>query len=187
MSRRISALTELLVKVASMAFLIVTGCDSAAPPTPAGLGVSETAARQIVESEVNRQSDGRLALVNFKKTDGQASEESGIKRYRMQYEADVKANEDCVVFKNPRFSDDFMTLSPPNRSGFPAVASLQKEQVMHVTGWVRFEKTEKGWGFDTFEKPMMVPRSPAPTAEMQRMIEESQRIQQKEARQKDGG
>src|ERR1017187_3590530 len=55
----------------------------------AGCSVSPSAndAEQVLRQQVDSESGGQIKLVNFKKTDGQKFELSGIQGYIMAYEA----------------------------------------------------------------------------------------------------
>ncbi|MBI4713341.1 MAG: hypothetical protein HY762_08600, partial [Planctomycetes bacterium] len=69
-----------------LAGIMFTGCSGGGGnQTP-----SDDDGRKIIEKTIQENSNGRINLLGFKKTDGQKMEVIGVKVYEMQFEAEIK-------------------------------------------------------------------------------------------------
>src|SRR6185436_9302996 len=110
---------------ALVAMLVLTaGCSSLGTP-------DESDARQVLE----QRSGGLYKVTGFRKTNGQAFENSGVKGYRFEYSADVECLKVNWNSPYPPLSDTF--------AGGPQCTAVG--QVHHMNGTIVFEQTEKGW------------------------------------------
>jgi hypothetical protein len=92
---------------------------------------SESDARQVLEA----RSGGLYKITSFHKTNGQASETSGVKGYRLEYEADAECRK--VNWDSPY---------PPLRDDFAGGLQCTRVGEIHkMRGTITFQQTENGW------------------------------------------
>jgi hypothetical protein len=111
-----------------LAFSLLLGCllcaCSASYP-------SESDAQQVLEA----RSGGLYKITSFRKTNGQSSETSGVKGYRLEYEADAQCLK--VNWNSPY---------PPLRDDFAGGPQCTKVGETHkMKGTISFQQTENGW------------------------------------------
>jgi len=112
-------------KTLAVALLVMSSaCSSLSNP-------GESDARQVLE----QRSGGLYKVTSLRKTNGQAFENSGVKGYRFEYQADVECLKVNWNSPYPPLSDTF--------AGGPQCTSVG--QVHHMNGTIVFEQTEKGW------------------------------------------
>jgi hypothetical protein len=78
------------VAIAFCTFIILCplllGCSS----TP-----SEGDAKRIIEQQIKDESEGRMKLIYFRKTNAQKREVAAVKFYQLEYEAEIEFQDDC--------------------------------------------------------------------------------------------
>lgn len=102
-----------------------------APPTPppAPDTPSEADARKVYDetkewiSDYNPIKDGEVTVRSFRKTNGQMQEERGVKRYKLEYEAELECH----------------------KRGTQGSKCTEKGKVIKDKGSMSFEQTERGW------------------------------------------
>ena len=117
---------------ASMLLLLpmLVGCE-ASPPT-------ESDGRQAMEKRILKESENRLKLLSFHKTNSQAAEpRHGVRRYKIWYECEVEVAEDFYWEENSFIRESFSTSEHnPN---------VKKGQRLKISGFMWFEMTDNGW------------------------------------------
>jgi len=92
---------------------------------------SESDARQVLED----RSGGLYKITSFQKTNGQSVESSGVKGYRLEYEAEAKCLR--VNWNSPY---------PPLRDDIAGGLQCTKVDEIHkMKGTISFQQTENGW------------------------------------------
>ena len=134
---------------------VLSGCSG--PP-------SASEGRQAIEGRIKGQSEGRIRLVKFQKTNGQLAEVMGVKVYTLEYETEMEFLEACkwnIRAINGMIMDDELSFRTTKAQDRPlgALAQLMesttnpgtevsKRPRFKVVGAIRFEKKEKGWWVD---------------------------------------
>ena len=103
--------------------ILLTSCLSSTP--------SEADGRQALEA----RSGGLYRITSFHKTNGQASESSGVKGYRLEYEADAECLKVNWNSPYPPLTDAF--------AGGPQCTAVG--QIHKLNGAISFQQTENGW------------------------------------------
>ena len=139
--------TVLLCLVLVTALLLI-GCSSVP---------SSDDAKGIIQERINKESEGRIKLVSFQKTNGQEGELLGVKIYQLSYQGEIEFLEDCkwekgmavnlgeVHYRTVKVkpgAKDFWQNWDDQMHGRQIVKKGHKEK---ISGNVVFEKTEKGW------------------------------------------
>jgi hypothetical protein len=116
---------------------------------------SSANAKEIINSRIERQSKGRIKLVNFQKTNGQMGEIFGVKVYQLSYKGEIEFLEDCFWVKGMDSavgigSVNFRTTTVHEGLRNPLGAMnnrtmMKKGARSKISGQLTFEKTEKGW------------------------------------------
>ena len=135
--------------------ITLVGCSG--PP-------SEGEGKQAIENRIKNQSDGRMRVVKFQKTNGQLAEVMGVKVYTLEYETEIEFLEACKwnirILAGTIVDDEasFHTSKLQNKpSGELAQLTemvtnpgteVSKGQTFKLVGAIRFEKKEKGWSVD---------------------------------------
>ena len=133
------------------------------------LGCSDRPSSKTAEKELRQridiESQKRISLTQFKKTDGQSADPLGYEIYSLEYEAEIKFVEDCL-WSQGHFGLRFAT-SPPRTnpddlndmgnylgyiSGGPSNL-MKKGERRKFTGAIEYEKTEKGWRNASWDVP----------------------------------
>lgn len=119
---------------------------------------------QVVQSRIKEESEGRITLAKFQKTNGQESELLGVKVYSLEFVAEIIFTENCKWVAG-MFGQQlsFRTSKPvaEPRSGFswgkflddsqnPGML-VKGDQRVKLSGVIRFVKKEKGWAVDGIE------------------------------------
>jgi len=105
---------------------VIAGCDGKP---------SEADARSAFEDQLQTE---YCKLIRFTKTNAVDSQESGMKRYTVEYEAEVEYLKDCMKDEMHRIVEDPGT-APMGCTRF------KKGQRDVWRGTLTFGKTEKGW------------------------------------------
>jgi hypothetical protein len=109
--------------LASLLSCLPYACSSGSP--------SEADARQVLE----QRSGGLYKVTSFHKTNGQSFEASGVKGYRLEYEADAECLKVNWNSPYPPLRDDF--------AGGPQCTRVG--EVHKMRGTITFQQTENGW------------------------------------------
>jgi hypothetical protein len=109
--------------VASLLSCLLCACSSSYP--------SESDGRQALDG----RSGGLYRITSFRKTNGQASDTSGVKGYRLEYEADAECLKVNWNSPYPPLTDTF--------AGGPQCTAVG--QVHKMKGAISFQQTENGW------------------------------------------
>lgn len=128
---------------AVLAAVILSGC---APGPP-----SENVGRETIERQIQTQSNGKIKLVSFTKTNGKQHDDS----YQLEYKAEIEflatgawsrgsAMDSSTSFGFSTEQVAANALAQFTGSIFGAM-NVRQGQRETVTGVLRFEKTEKGW------------------------------------------
>jgi hypothetical protein len=120
---RCSKKLMVVLAFASLLSCLLCACSSSSP--------SEADARQVLEA----RSGGLYKITSFRKTNGQSSETSGVKGYRLEYEAEAQCLR--VNWNSPY---------PPLRDDFAGGPQCTKVGEVHkMKGTIGFKQTENGW------------------------------------------
>lgn len=120
---RYSKNSMVILACASLLSCLLCACSLSSP--------SESDAQQVLEA----RSGGLYKITGFRKTNGQAFETSGVKGYRLEYEADAQCLK--VNWNSPY---------PPLRDDFAGGPQCTKVGEMHkMKGTITFQQTENGW------------------------------------------
>lgn len=143
--------------------VILTGCSSAP---------SASKGEQAIQDRISQESEGRIRLTEFQKTNGQQGEVMGVKVYGLEFDAQIEFTEDCkwitgmfgqqlsfrtskaVAQKQSGFTWDKFRDAADNPGSI-----VSKGQDIKVSGVVRFVKKEKGWTVDGIELTQVTPIS----------------------------
>ncbi|CAN5257581.1 hypothetical protein BH10ACI1_BH10ACI1_25550 [soil metagenome] len=94
---------------------------------------------KLVESQIKKESGGRIKLVSFNKTNGVDRDMKGTKMYELDYTAEIEFLENCTwEFK----SFSMFCALPVTELGWTRVSKGQRTKVNRI---LMFEMTEKGW------------------------------------------
>jgi hypothetical protein len=96
---------------------------------------SETDAQNLFEDQLPKEF---CKLIRFAKTNAQSSEQSGVKMYTVEYEAEVEYLKDCMKNSMNRIVED-PGMAPTGCTRF------KKGQRDLWRGLLTFGETEKGW------------------------------------------
>jgi len=117
---------------------------------------------QAIQNQINQDSQGRIKLVEFHKTNGQLAEVNAVKVYNLEYEAVIEFTGNCKWITGlGGIEMGFRTSQLPNRSlgalaqfaaddAMPGTIVKQGQQVK-ISGVIRFEKKENGWSVDEID------------------------------------
>jgi predicted nucleic acid-binding Zn ribbon protein len=113
--------------------------------------------QRIIQEQINKESQGRIKLISFQKTNAQEGELHGVKLYNIEYQIEIEFTENCkwvmgheaMLGGPPQFRT-----SKPKSQGFwdewtdnlnnPGKL-VKKGHKERISGSLTFEKTEKGW------------------------------------------
>ena len=124
---------------AAIFLLALPGCSS---------GPSSSAAEEFLREKINKESQGRIKLVSFSKTNGQEAAPMGIPSYILHYEAEIEFLDDCKwgTADGSGWRGDFKVFSIGEVTfSYPPFQKATKGSHTKVKGYVTFEKTEAGW------------------------------------------
>lgn len=116
----------------ALAAFLLGGCSG--PP-------SESAGKQIVEKQIQSQSNGLIKLLSFRKTNAI----DGGNAYRMEYEVEVEYLDEARVFQDPSLNGPFYAERGRVTSVLFMMEQRKKGENVKLSGSLGFEKTEKGW------------------------------------------
>lgn len=127
---------------------LLVGCSASQP--------SVGDAEQAVLARIKSESQGRIKLVSFQKTNGQSQKQMGVEMYCLEYAAVIEFTEDCKWVKHVEdLHRGFKTVRalPPKADVFEKLMDdslnpgvlVKKGQIEKLSASITFEKTEKGW------------------------------------------
>jgi hypothetical protein len=144
----------------------LAGCSPSPSPD-----IAEQALRRQIESE----SKGQIALVGFKKTDGQKFEEMGVQGYKLDFEADIEFGasgvwrcQDHLTYGHAGLT---WVLKPASQSVMGQVADstaggipVTRATRAKIGGQMTGEKKESGWVFSVGETRILAQSETSATA-----------------------
>lgn len=147
----VSSRTVRTISLGILTFLVafIAGCS---------LYPSEGDGELAILDHIKTQSEGRIKLVSFHKTDGQKRELQGAQFYSLEFQAEIEFTEDCKWVTGMYGSNlGFRTVkvAAQQNEGFSIdtwMGNMQDPGVMvkkghleKLSGLIMFEKTERGW------------------------------------------
>lgn len=136
----------------------------------AGCSPSAGDGRQAIENQIEKYSEGRIRLTNFRKTDATEGEFMGGKFYVLEYVAEIEFTEDCKWLNGafggaPSFRTSQSASGPRSESLWESINNpgvyAKRGEELELTGEIRFVKKESGWVVDSvkIEKAQPKPKS----------------------------
>jgi hypothetical protein len=135
--------------------VLLAGCSSS-PSSGDG--------ERAIQTRIDQQSQGRIKLAKFEKTNGAQGEMSGFKIYALEFAMEIEIAEDCKWLGGRNGEPlSFQTSKPVAQagSGFSwnsfADATMnpgtlvKRGQRIKLTGVMHFVKKERGWDVDEIE------------------------------------
>lgn len=110
---------------------VVTGC------APKSLTPTLAQGEAALKSDVQKDSHGKIAVVAFAKTEGQAGEIYGVSVYRLNYTATLRTTETATIGRSIQ--------SPYSSSAISGDFEVPAGQEYEIKGKIEFEKKESGW------------------------------------------
>jgi uncharacterized surface anchored protein len=116
-------------------------------------------AEQSLRQKIMTDSEGCMALVSFKKTDGQALETDGVKGYKLTYEAQIQMQRSGIWLRGLDETSFRFSTNQPDAGSWNAFGNTMQnglavrvDQIVKVTGTLTGEKSENGWQFHISEQ-----------------------------------
>jgi hypothetical protein len=116
---------------------------------------AESDGRKAVQRKIDQESQQRIELVSFTKTNGQKAKFMGVDIYIMSISVEIAFTERCKWFHHPMYPMSMRTEPVKNLQGWAkfnediqpdrAGEIVRKGDRRKVTGTILFEKTENGW------------------------------------------
>jgi hypothetical protein len=130
--------------------------NGTAPQTPANTGEpktwlstslpSESFGKQILDSEIQRQSQGLLRLVSFEKMNGMEINPAGVKAYMLEFKSVIEFQDNCMWSGTFRTAGDGILSLTVQRGHVDGIgAKKRKGDRVNFTDSLGFQKTERGW------------------------------------------
>jgi hypothetical protein len=115
-----------------------------------GCKPSSSAAQDAIQDEITKESNGRISVSNFQKTNGQEAEPMGIKTYVLEYTATIRFEASCRWQRNTFHTSASPTPASNTPAGLmDAVANpgipVTMGQGLNIQGTVTFVKKDSGW------------------------------------------
>jgi len=130
----------------------LAGCGQS-PPAASESQPAASDGEKVIRDKIAAESEGRIKLASFQKTNGQAAERNGVPAYTLEYSGEIEFLEDCKWAVDNPYMRGFRTvkLKPrvseldydPNR--FLPGMEVKQGQREKISGKIFFEKTENGW------------------------------------------
>jgi len=119
--------------------LIIMGCSSLP---------DEKDAKKDLEFKINKESNGKIELIAFEKTNGLKHVVFGQELYEIEFNATIEFKEDA--YKSYNLDGVEYTNFYVSEKGKGVLANymeklIEKGQKVNLTGSMDYEKTEKGW------------------------------------------
>lgn len=116
------------------------------PLAACSLPPSASNAHNALARQIQEESQGRIRLVNFSKTNGLEAETNGVKIYKFEYQAEIEFADECWWAGQPgHFAADPVKASVWDALGHVLQRRMRKGQREKLSGTLEFEKTERGW------------------------------------------
>ncbi len=140
-----------------IALVLLTACGQSTASTPSP-DHGENALRERVKSD----SEGRIRLTSFRKTDGQSWEKHGVSLYTMEYEAEIEFTEDCWSSQEFYHGNAFGTFTIKVEDPRRYADLVRRYESLHERPWrnkgdsfivqgsLAFQKKESGWAVKEF-------------------------------------
>jgi hypothetical protein len=107
---------------------------------------SESFGKQIIESEMQRQSQGLLRLVSFEKVNGMEINPAGVKTYMLEFKSVIEFQDNCMWSGTFRTAGDGILSLTVQRGHVDGIgAKKRKGDRVTFTDSLGFQKTERGW------------------------------------------
>jgi hypothetical protein len=143
---KITVLVLILAAIAAVCFRNSLGGIEATMTTDGRTAQAEDDLRKEIDSE----SQGNIALANFRKTDGQANEVFGVKGYNLQFEGDICFRADGVwiarSFGSPTITFSF-SKTPVAFGQMNGATKVNTGQRVKIAGTLEGRQSESGWNF----------------------------------------
>ncbi len=143
-----------------MLFPMVCGCGSSSQDSKPTVAEGE----KVLSDGIPSESEGRIKVAKFSKTDGQSSVVNGVAMYKMEFQAELEFTEDCkwrtrsvldnahtsfrTVKLPPEASSDNFSWSQWDSDTQTPGTVMKRGQRQQISGTLTFEKSEKGWRGD---------------------------------------
>ena len=118
---------------------LLFGCGQGVP--------SPDKAQGVIQRSITKESDGRVEVAKFNKTDGQKQNIHG--RYVLEFQAEAIILEDCWTYKDfrfpARFNVDAVSFATKLSGSVGQLIHRSKGDKTPIHGSVTFEKKESGW------------------------------------------
>ena len=134
---------------------MITGCSG----TP-----SAADGKQAILDKIKAESDGRIELVSFEKTNGMQGEEAGVKTYALEFEAEITFLDNCKWSTGLIRGDGGMSFHTFKISGNPNSpmammenamngpgADVKKGESFNVSGVIHLLSKERGWSVERID------------------------------------
>lgn len=134
-------------KMLHVAFLIILFIVSGCSSLP-----SETDAKNDLKKRIDEQSNGKIELIKFEKTNALKQNIFGSEEYIIEFKAQIKLNEAGYISEWLHEIDVFKFYDHPgwHREFY------EKDITLNLTGKVDYEKTEKGYRPSSWSKFIIV-------------------------------
>jgi len=125
--------------------LLLAGC-SRIPEVP-----DASDGQKYIEGKIQKQSQGKIRLVSFQKSDGQKQEILGMSLYEMKYVAHIEFLQDCYwgPFPFGEWNGNYYTANAKPNSGYGISPDqwrqISKGHTHELSGTLHFMKRENGW------------------------------------------
>ena len=138
-----NATKKVFFQILTMSILIgIYSCSS----TP-----SQSDAKKTLEDMINQQSEGKITLAEFKKTNGVKNEIFGQEVYQLEFSYTIEFNQECWKVGNALegYFSNFKVWDKEPELGFNLFGATTKHfdkgEKMTLKGAYTYEKTENGW------------------------------------------
>lgn len=102
----------------------------------------------FLAAKIKKDSENLIRLISLKKTDGQSSVVNGVKTYRLNFEATMEFQDQCMwgIFNGSKWMGYFEAYrSRGNEWGNMEKRWGRQRDTVRFRGVVQFQKTERGW------------------------------------------
>lgn len=150
----------ILSTLAGLVSGLLIGCSGGLPSAADG--------EKFIREKIHNESEGRIRLISFNKTNGQNREVSGVRVYSLEYESTLEFIEECGWLTGEVLDRSFKSFQTGKaRRGLP----MERGQRQSIFGAIVFEMTEKGWRPVSTEMRLgQTPEGVDPTAPARRCL-----------------
>lgn len=139
--KRIKALVTVLVCIMLLSSLTCKKNEESTNTSKAGQKSEDKPSEADGRALLMGRYGAIVKIVSFTKTDGQASDEFGVKYYKMSYTAELEPLVDVYVNTLERY----IIKCDYSRSSYNPSDVRKKGEQFRYTGKITFEKSEIGW------------------------------------------